>query len=365
MRLDFLLAGAAFVALAGCSTADREGKVAPQPVIVKGCLVEQVRSGDMVRSQEAVGTVRAETSAVVAARVTGTVTAMNVKEGDRVARGRVLALIEAREASAGAAAASAGVEEAKQALEEALSRKKLADATFQRYQKLFAEQAVTRQEFEVRQAEQEVASRGVARAESRLIQAREAARGAAATADNTRIVSPISGTVVARTADLGATVFPGTSMFTIEGDSGVRLEVEVPESIKGKIAIGESVDVGVDSLPLQKGRIVELVPIVNPASRTFTAKIAIPSKGVRSGQYGRAFFPVVTVQGITVPKGAVLERGALQSVWVLDSGNVARMRLVKPGRVVGDRVEILSGVSHGERIVTTGIDKVSDGAKVE
>lgn len=358
------LAFVAFLAVAGCGGHD-DTAPAPRPAVVKGVTVEQVRVAELAEQQETVGTVKAVTSAVVSARIAGTIISMNVKEGDRVVKGRILALLEANEASAGAAAARAGVEEAKQAVEESLSRKKLAEATFQRYQKLFAEQAVTRQEFENRQTEQEVASRGVARAESRLAQARESARGAAATADHTRIVAPISGTVVARAADRGATVFTGMPILTIEEDSGFRLEVQVPESLKGKISAGGTVEVGVDSLPLQKGRIVEVVPAIDPASRTFTAKIALAAKGLRSGQYGRAFFPVGTIKGITVPKGSIVERGALQSVWVVDSANIARMRLVKPGKATGDRVEILSGLMSGERIVVKGMEKVTDGAKVE
>ena len=67
-----------------------------------------------------------------------------------------------------------------------------------------------------------------------------------------------------------------------------------------------------------------------------------------------------------VARKAVVERGALTSVWIVDKENIARMRLVKVGKTVGDRVEILSGLSDGERIVVVGgVEKVSEGAKVE
>ncbi len=62
---------------------------------------------------------------------------------------------------------------------------------------------------------------------------------------------------------------------------------------------------------------------------------------------------------------AVVERGALTSVWVVDSRNVARMRLVKVGRQAGDRLEILAGLSAGEKVVTAGVEKVVDGARIE
>jgi multidrug efflux pump subunit AcrA (membrane-fusion protein) len=68
---------------------------------------------------------------------------------------------------------------------------------------------------------------------------------------------------------------------------------------------------------------------------------------------------------MTVPKIAVKEQGALTSVWIVGKDNIARMRLVRAGRIIGDQVEILSGVSPGERIVVSGMEKVVDGARVE
>lgn len=357
---------AVLLTVAGCSGGKNEGATtAAKQQIVAGVVLDKVQADELAEYQEAVGTVKAIDSAVVSARIAGTITSMTVKEGDRVAKGATLATIEASETAAGAAAAKAGVEEAKQGVEEAVARKKLADATFQRYQKLFAEQAVTRQEFESRQTEQEVASRGLLRAESRLAQSREISRSAAITADYTRITSPLSGIVVARNLDRGATVFPGMPILTIDADSGFRLEVQVPESLKGKVVAGGDVELALDSMPLQKGRVVEVVPLVDPASRTFTAKIAVKAQGLRSGSFGRALFPVGTVKGIMVPKASLQDKGVLQSVWVVDSSGIARMRLVKPGRTIGDKVEILSGLTAGERIVVTGVQKITDGAKVE
>jgi RND family efflux transporter MFP subunit len=357
---------ALMVAVTGCSGDRHEGTTSKSVAqVVKGVRLEQVTSSEVPQRQEAVGTVMAVTSAVVAARIAGTITAMNVKEGDRVRKGQTLAVLEANETLAGASAAEAGVEEAKRALEEAKSRKKLAEGTFQRFQKLYSEQAVTKQEFETRKSEQEVAEQGVLRAESRLVQAKENSRAAAVISGYTRLVSPISGVVTAKAADRGATVFPGTPVLSVEEESGYRLHVQVPETFKGGVTAGQSVEMLIDGQQSRSGVVSEVVPVVDPASRTFTVKIPVSGKGVRSGTYGRVYLPQGTVRGILLPRGAVLERGTLTSVWVVDSGNIARMRLVKPGRIVGDKVEILSGVTVGERVVVSGADKVTDGVKVE
>ena len=89
------------------------------------------------------------------------------------------------------------------------------------------------------------------------------------------------------------------------------------------------------------------------------------AKGLRSGVYGRAQFPVAVRKGVLIPKNAVNERGALVQVWVVEKDNTVRLRLVKLGRVVGDKVEVLAGLSAGERLVTGGLERAVEGAKVE
>ncbi len=359
---------AAVVALLIASTLGCDRKVEQAtpsaPAVVHGATVAAVSAEAIPDLQEAVGTVKARSFALVASRIAGSVSAVYAKEGERVAKGKLLAGIEAAESGAAAAGAVAGVEEAGRALAESRSRKRLADATFERYRKLFGEQAVTRQEFEVRQSEQEVAAEGVARAEARLDQARQSAKAAGAVAGYGKVAAPIAGVIVAKQAETGQTVFPGTPLFTIEGDDGFRLEAQVPEALLGKVTPGEQVGIAVEGAPAT-GRVSEVVPTVDPASRTFTVKIDLPARGLRSGAFGKALIKVGSRQGIAVPAAAVVERGALTSVWAVSPEGIARLRLVKLGRVLGSRVEVLSGLTAGEKIVTAGAERVSDGVKLQ
>lgn len=360
--------GAAAMALAIAFGSGCGKKVEPvsqaAPVRVAGATVAAVAIEELPEVLEAVGTVRAKDSAALLARIPGTVTRVHVREGDRVARGQLLVSIEAAESGAAAAGALSGVEEANRGLEEARSRKKLADATFERYRSLYQEQAVTRQEFEERRMEQEVAAEGVARATARLAQARHGATAAGAVAGYGRVTAPIAGVVLAKKAEPGQTVFPGTPLLTVEGDAGFRLEVAAPEGLLGKVKPGAEVGVAVEGAPAT-GRVSEVVPTVDPATRTFTVKIDLPGGKLRSGAYGKALFASGSRQGIAVPAAAVVERGSLTSVWAVSREGIARLRLVKLGRRAGDRVEVLSGLGSGERIVVAGLDKVTDGAKVE
>lgn len=368
-RFCIALCTLAALSVAGCSAKQHEAdkKDNAAAIAVKGVTAETVKSGSMAETLEVVGTVRARTSAMVSSRIPGTVSVLRVREGDRVMKGQLLAQLDAQENQAAAAAALAGIDEAKRNLEEAFSRRKLADSTFERYHKLFNEQAVTRQEFDARQTEKELAAQGVARAEARLKQAQEGSRAAATIADYTRIVAPISGIITSKQADLGATVFPSQPLMTIEDEGSYQLELAVPESLATRIRSGTQVLVTLDALNRAfTANITEIVPAADPVSRTFIAKIQLSGKGLKSGMFGRGALKLGTmVNVITVPKQSVIEHGALTSLWILDKDNIARMRLIKTGKTLGERVEILSGLSDNERVVTGGVEKVSEGAKVE
>lgn len=363
--LTLMLALGITVLVTGCGGKTPEGTPRGAAAIVRGVTLETLREEAITDRIEAVGTVKARNSAVIAARIAGTVTALRAREGDRVSRGKLLLTIEATEGSAGAAGAQAAVEEARRGVDEARARKRLADATFARYENLFHEQAVTRQEYEGKEMDKEVAGQGLARAEARLAQAREGARGAVAVAGYTRVAAPLTGIVTSKAAEVGMTVFPGTPLFTVEEEGHYRLEAALPESLIGKARPGESVTVAIDGIGELNGKVTEVVPAADPASRTITVKIDLDAKGLRSGTFGRAYFPGADRQGLLVRKSAVVERGALTSVWVVARDNVARMRLVKSGQQVGEKVEILSGLSAGERVVVGGVEKVVDGARVE
>ncbi|MFA7404129.1 MAG: efflux RND transporter periplasmic adaptor subunit [Pelobacteraceae bacterium] len=355
-------------AAAGCSKKHEAGKTESAPVaVVKGVSLETVKIVAVPELLDVVGSVRARTSAVVSTRIPGSISVLRVREGDRVKKGQLLAQLDAQENQATAAMATAGIDEARRGVDEAMSRKKLADTTYDRYQNLLKEQAISRQEFDVRQAEKDMATQGVARAESRLRQAQEGAKASTTMSDYTRIIAPISGIIASKQADLGASVFPGQPLMTIEDDGSYQLELALPENVATKVKPGSPLLVTLDAIGSSfPAKIAEIVPTADPGSRTFMAKIALNQKGLKSGMFGRGAITLGTsVNGITVPKKAVVDHGALTSVWTLDKENVARMRIVKVGRQTGERVEILSGLSEGDRVVAAGAEKVTEGARVE
>lgn len=352
----------------GCANKHESDKTEKKPaVVVKGVMLETIKSAAVAEMLDVVGTVRARTTAVVSTRIPGTVSLLKVREGDRVRKGQVLIQLDAQENQATAAVATAGIVEARRGLDESLTRKKLSDSTFERFSNLYNEQAISRQEFDIKQSERELAAQGVARAEARLKQAQEGARAAVTLADYTRIVAPISGIITGRQADLGATVFPAQPLLTIEDEGGYQLELSIPESMSVGVKPGTPVQVSLDALKVTfAAKISQIVPSADPSSRTFTAKINLSRNGLKSGMFGRGTIALgSTVNGIMVPKKAVVERGALAFVWIVDKDNIARMRLVRVGKTLGERLEVLSGLSDGERLAVSGVEKVSEGSKVE
>lgn len=361
---------AAFIALLlsgliACSK--HEGTAETPAVTVKGVGVETVKAVAMPELLEVTGTVRSKTAAVVSPRVPGMISVLKVKEGDRVRKGALLAILDAKENLANADAAVSATEEAKRAVDEAVARKNLAVTQFERYKNLFKSDVVSRQEFEVKETEKELAVQGVARAQARLKQSQEQAKSAGAVADYTRMTAPIAGIITARTADLGATVFPGQPVFTLEDESGYQLELAIPESAVAKVRPGTPVTITLDAIASTLStKIAEVVPSADPASRTFIAKVPLAASNLKSGMFGKGAIPVgVAVEKISVPRKSIVERGAISYLWVIDSANLAKLRIVKTGRSSGDLTEITSGITAGERIAVSGLDKLLDGAKVE
>jgi RND family efflux transporter MFP subunit len=181
-----------------------------------------------------------------------------------------------------------------------------------------------------------------------------------------RIAAPFSGVVTAKSVEPGNLAAPGAPLLTIEQDGDYRLETSVDESKLPFVKTGQNVEVTLEALDRRfTARVSEIVPAVDSASRAYTVKIDLPAlANLRSGMFGRAWFPMGARSVLTVPAPAVIERGQLQSVYVIEDG-FARNRLVTTGKKMTDAVELLSGLSEGEKVVNPVASGVADGVRVE
>jgi RND family efflux transporter MFP subunit len=346
--------------LAGCKE-KHVPKEVERPEIT-GVKVETVTPSPVDEYYEATGTVRANTVSVISSRLMGAVTSIEVKEGDRVKRGQLLLVLDDRDAAARAMAAEEGLTEAMSALEAAEEQKELADITYERYKNLFEEKALTRQELDSMAAGQKVAQAGLRRAEAAVERARASLREAEVLLGFSRVTAPVGGIVTEKRIDQGSMAVPGAPLLTIEDDSAYRIEVYVDERHIGHMKAGMTAEVFIPSMDRRAmAEVVETVPSVDPASRTFLAKLALRDNALKGGLYGRVRFPVGTKQAIVLPHSAILQRGQLTGVYGVDENGVVSYRLVRVGKGRDGMVEVLSGIKPGDRVIVEGALNAVDG----
>ncbi len=317
---------------------------------------------------EATGTVRATQSAQLASQVMGTITRINVHEGDAVRRGEVLITIDAAQQRSAYDSASAGLQASQETIAAADADYALAESTMKRYQMLYDKKSVSPQEYDEVKTRLAAAKARRDAAHAGRTQAEAGVAGASTAISFTKIRAPFDGLVVAKLADAGAMAAPGVPLLMIEDPNHFRLEATVDESKMGAVRLGETVPVVIDALDDQAitGKVVQIVPAADPASRTFTVKIDLPSNPqMRSGLFGRARFPRGQRESVIIPQTAVVRRGQLQAVYVVGKDQLASLRYVTLGAPSAQQVEVLSGIEAGDQIVAQPGDRELGGKRVE
>ena len=374
-------AGIAVVAMAlaacGGKEPEKRGESKGAPVRVQTVAAAKVEWTDDV---EVSGTVRARQTGVVASRLMAYVRDVRVRVGDSVAAGQVVVVLDAKEmdsavrqAEAMDAEARNGRAEAIQAMAAANAQLDLARATHRRMNELFKRKSVTQQELDEATARLRMAEAGATAAiakrnqtDARVNQATEAIAAAKIQRGYLEIRSPFAGRVMERTVEPGNLAAPGQPLLTIEQSGAFRLEVPVEESLLGSVRLGDRVPVRLEAVARDlEARVVEIVPAVDAMSRSFTVKLDVPGvANLRSGMFGTARFARGKKLALTVPPGAVREEGSLKYVMVAGEGQV-RLRMVTLGAAREGAVEVLSGLSEGEKVVHPLAATLRDGAKVE
>ena len=343
---------AAVAGLSGCST-EQQAKV-PSTETVRNISVLAVQQATVPDLLEAVGTVHAAQTSDLASQMMGNIVEVRAREGDHVQRGQVLAVIDDSQPRASVDRAAAADTAAQQQLVAAESELALAESTLKRYQNLHERKSVSPQEFDEVKARQQAALANRDMATAGQGQARAALAQTRTSLDYTRIRAPFDGVVTGKKADSGALASPGMPIFTIEDVRRYRLDVTVNESDLRYVRTGQQVLVAIEAHDSEalKGRVAQIIPAADPASRTFQVKIELPADTrLRSGLFGRAQFSRGQRPALLIPRSAVVERGQLQGVFVLDQDKVASLRYITVGKPSGSAIEVLAGLQDGERLV--------------
>lgn len=354
-----LLVGAV-LAFSGCSGGhQREAVVRPEVTGVKATPIRPEAVNDYY---EVSGTVRAKTVSVVSSRVIGTVTSIRVKEGDRVARGQTLLTIDDKGMRARAAEAEEALNEARRALRSAGEKRSLAEKTYERYRKLHSEKALSTQELDAMETEKNVAGFEYERAAAMVSRQKAGLEEAKVFLGYTKVTSPVTGIVSEKRTDTGSMAAPGSPLMVVEDDSAYTMEVNVDERYLTGIIRGARARVHIDSLEKTfQGTVVQAVPRVDPSTRTFLVKVEIEDSALRTGLYGKVRFVTGQRKAMLVPGYAVVRRGQLTGVYTVGPDGLVTLRLVRTGRDHDGRVELLSGVKPGEKVIVSGVENAMDG----
>lgn len=352
------IAGTLF--LGACSRSHEAEPIARPEV--SGVELERVYVTSLPESYETTGTVVPRSSSTISVRVMGVVTSVLVKEGDKVKAGQLLMTIDDRDLKEKVRAAEEAHNEAVHALESARKQKDLADKTYERYRKLYEEKAITTQELDNVATSANQAGHGVEQAEAMVKRTQASLEEARIFMGFSRVRSSIDGIVTGKMIDVGSMASPGVPLIQLEDRASRLVEAGFEERMLSSVEEGMEVKVRVPSNADETaGKIVEVVPTVDPRTRTFVVKIEVPGMMLRSGQYGTVRLESGSRELLLVPAGAVVTRGQLTGVFLVDDENRITYRLIRTGRSYGDMVEVLSGLQPGVQIIVGNVDRAVDG----
>jgi RND family efflux transporter MFP subunit len=352
--------------LISCKEKVKPGSVEVKREPVTGVTLAAIPLQEVDSFYETAGTTRAKATSVLASRTMGAVLSIDVKEGDRVRPGQELMKLDDRESAQRVAAAESGYKEALKALDEAGQNRSLADITYKRYRNLSDGKVISQQEMDQVETQKKVADLGYERTAETVNRAQAQLEEARINKGFTRITAPHEGVIVEKRIEQGSLATPGSPLFILEDTSLIKVDAYVNEGLAGKVKVGMPITIllASESSP-RAGTIGELIPAVDPATRTFLIKAYLKDPSLRSGLYAKIRIPEGKKQVMLIPAKAVMEKGLLTGVYVVDTQGVMTYRIIKTGQVFGDQVEIVSGIKPGERIAVAGLERAIDGGVVK
>jgi len=341
-----LVAAAAGLTACGSEKAPQEGEnsLEAQAVLVDAAPVEK---GDIASISTVNGKIAANIEVSIVPKMPGKVAEVLFDVGDRVHKGDVLVRLEAGELRAQLKQAEAGLEKA---------RASFADAkkNFERMQSLYEQGAVSQQQLEAAQTQLTMGNPDSAEAAVELIRTQ---------LENTVIVSPVDGIVAARNVEIGEMAGQVPVMTIVDIDQ-VTVETTVTEAEVNKLNAGQTVDVVVSAVQAQpfKGVIASISPAADARSSAFPVKVKIPNPEhrLKPGMFAEVKLALeIRKEAVIIPKEALVGTGENQSVFIVKD-NKALQKKVTTGISDDTRVEVVSGISAGEMVVTKGQLKLQD-----
>lgn len=323
--------------LTGCDKDEPGVAHAPASLPSAPVSVAQVIKQKAAHQVEVVGTVQAVERAEISSKITGNIISLPVDLGSKVQQGEILAELRAGEIAA-------QVQQAKAQLDQA--QRNLA-----REENLLKKNAATPQMVKSLRDSTKMAEAAYKEALTML--------------DYARITAPFSGIVTKKIANVGDLATPGKPLLYLEEENNFQVITDIPEAMILRIHKDDRLAVFIPSVDLSiEGTVAEVSPVADPSSRSAPIKLHIVADPrLRSGQFARVTLTMDEAETLTVPTTAVIPLGQMERVFVVQD-QTARLRLVRTGTRGDGPIEILSGLSEGEKVITAGHENLLDGQPV-
>ncbi|TKG95963.1 efflux RND transporter periplasmic adaptor subunit [Puteibacter caeruleilacunae] len=301
------------------------------------------------------GSIQAATITMLSTRLMGQVSAVNVDIGDKVRKGELLLKLRSNDVKAKKAQVEANLLELSSAL-------KNAEKDLKRIKTLHGQKSASDKELDDIETHVAMLNAKKQAAEEMLKEVEELLTYAI-------IRSPYSGTITSKNIQVGDMANPGMPLLGLESGKGFEVVAKVPEHLINQVHKGTEVEVGINTIPAKRYRgVISQVSTSGANTGTqFEMKVTITDpdiKELRTGMFARVYAEGDAVHKVLIHKDALVEKGQLQAVWTVSQSNKALLRYVRLGKNYDDKIEVLSGLQAGERIIYPEGKRLSNGITV-
>ena len=329
--------------LCGCGPKKPDAAAPPMKMEMQVVAIEAKRQ-PVSEIISLVGNLLANESVEIKSEIDGTVAEIQFLEGQRVEKGQLLIRLDERKLDAAAAEAAANFA--------------LSQSTFERSQQLFKEKLVAQQDYDQSQSLFQI---NQANLELKQQQLKDA-----------RILAPFAGIVGGRVVSPGQVISRTTTLTWLTDIDPVKVEINVPERFIGQLKVGQKIQIRVASYPGKRfdGEVYFIAEQIDPNTRTAFVKAKIPNSELllKPGMFANLDLTLqVRENAIVIPEMAVsqLMEGGGGTVFIVDGASTAQMKKVKLGVRNEGKVEVIEGLSEGEKVIVEGLQKIGPGMPVK
>ncbi len=337
--------------ITACGTKSSETNEAQTKTVA--CVTAPASVQTVPKTVIATGSLEADKSIMISTRMMGWIRKIHVEENQIVIKGDPLISIDDSDLQAKKSQAEAGITEAKAVLTNA-------ERMSARFEKLYEEKSVSRQQLDDVLTGRDRAAAGVAMARAGL-------REVNVHLSYLDIVAPADGVIARKMIEEGNMANPGMPLLALESTDRMKVVAHLGEKDISMVKPGDVVKINVTSLnnATFTATLDRVIQSANPGSRTYDIETYLDNSDARlkSGMFARVTVPVGERQAILVPTKAVIKRGQLTGVWIVDTNNTIHLRWIRLGHSQGAQTEVLSGMDGTETVVLSAASPLAEGDK--